>query len=473
VKYQWVVLSVTTVGIFMAGLDTRIVLIGLPTIGESLKADLETLLWITQGYQIAITIGLLFLGRLTDMFGRVKIYNLGFAIFTVGSGLCVFSQTGQQLIIFRVIQGLGGAMLIANSVALITDATPAQELGFALGVNQIAFTLGAVLGLTVGGVLIDTTGWRAIFTLNIPVGIFGTVWAHSRLREISQMEKHSSFDYPGLFLFTTSLTSLLLVISLVTMSLVDEIGSAVLTLIGLVTFALFLYVEPRRTEPLLDLRLFRIRLFSAGNVSQLLYSLGFGSISLIVIIYLQLIRGFDALTAGLLFLPLDVAFVSIGPISGRLSDRYGTRGLATLGMGVGTAGYVALAFFLTATTPLLQIEIILALIGLGLGLFSSPNISSVMGSVPPQRRGVASAVRATVFNAGNVVSIGLVAYIITTVIPYQVVSGIIIGGYTVLSPSESMGFVTGVSRAFIVTAIITLIGMFVSSLRGPKNKTKI
>lgn len=472
-KYQWVVLSVTTVGIFMAGLDTRIVLIGLPTIGESLKADLETLLWITQGYQIAITIGLLFLGRLTDMFGRVKIYNLGFAIFTVGSGLCVFSQTGQQLIIFRVIQGLGGAMLIANSVALITDATPAQELGFALGVNQIAFTLGAVLGLTVGGVLIDTTGWRAIFTLNIPVGIFGTVWAHSRLREISQMEKHSSFDYPGLFLFTTSLTSLLLVISLVTMSLVDEIGSAVLTLIGLVTFALFLYVEPRRTEPLLDLRLFRIRLFSAGNVSQLLYSLGFGSISLIVIIYLQLIRGFDALTAGLLFLPLDVAFVSIGPISGRLSDRYGTRGLATLGMGVGTAGYVALAFFLTATTPLLQIEIILALIGLGLGLFSSPNISSVMGSVPPQRRGVASAVRATVFNAGNVVSIGLVAYIITTVIPYQVVSGIIIGGYTVLSPSESMGFVTGVSRAFIVTAIITLIGMFVSSLRGPKNKTKI
>lgn len=457
----------------MAGLDTRIVLIGLPTIGESLRADLETLLWITQGYQIAITIGLLFLGRLTDMFGRVKIYNLGFAIFTVGSGLCVFSQTGQQLIIFRVIQGLGGAMLIANSVALITDATPAQELGFALGVNQIAFTLGAVLGLTVGGVLIDTTGWRAIFTLNIPVGIFGTVWAHSRLREISQMEKHSSFDYPGLFLFTTSLTSLMIVISLVTMSLIDEIGAAVLTLISLVTFALFLYVEPRRTEPLLDLRLFRIRLFSAGNVSQLLYSLGFGSISLIVIIYLQLIRGFDALTAGLLFLPLDVAFVSIGPISGRLSDRYGTRGLATLGMGVGTAGYVALALFLTATTPLLQIEIILALIGLGLGLFSSPNISSVMGSVPPQRRGVASAVRATVFNAGNVVSIGLVAYIITTVIPYQVVSGIIIGGYTVLSPSESMGFVTGVSRAFIVTAIITLIGMFVSSLRGPKNKTKI
>jgi EmrB/QacA subfamily drug resistance transporter len=471
VKYQWVVLSVTTVGVFMAGLDTRIVLIGLPTIGESLHADLETLLWVTQGYQIAVTIGLLFLGRLTDMFGRVKIYNLGFAVFTVGSGLCVFAQTGEQLIIFRIIQGAGAAMLIANSVALITDATLAQELGFALGTNQIAFTLGAVLGLTVGGILIDTTGWRYIFLLNVPIGIFATLWAHLRLREISQTERRSSFDYWGLILFTTSLTTLLVVISLVTMAAIDDIGAAILFGISLVTFALFLYVEPRIAEPLLDMRLFRIRLFSAGNISQLLYSLGFGSLSLIIILYFQLIRGFDALTAGILFLPLDVAFVTIGPISGRLSDRYGTRGLATLGMGMGTVGYVALAFLLTATTPLEQVEIVLVVIGLGLGLFSSPNISSVMGSVPAKRRGVASAVRATLFNTGNVVSIGLVAYIITTAIPYQMVSGIITGGYTTLTASDSVGFVTGVGRAFIVAAIITLVGMFTSSLRGHETKT--
>jgi EmrB/QacA subfamily drug resistance transporter len=473
VRYQWVVLSVTTVGIFMAGLDTRIVLIGLPTIAASLRADLETLLWITQGYQIAITIGLVFLGRLTDISGRVKIYNLGFAVFTVGSGLCVFAQTGEQLIIFRVIQGFGGAMLIANSVTLITDATPAQELGFALGVNQIAFTLGAVLGLTVGGVLIDTTGWRTIFALNVPIGIFGTLWAHRRLREITQTEKHTSFDYLGLCLFTTSLTILLLVISLTTMASINEIEAAILYMISLVTFALFLYVEPRQAEPLLDMRLFKIRLFSAGNISQLLYSLGFGSVSLIIILYFQVIRGYDALTAGILFLPLDVAFVCIGPISGRLSDRYGTRGLATLGMGLGTVGNVALAFLITATTPIVQIEIILVVLGLGVGLFSSPNISSVMGSVPPQRRGVASAVRATVFNTGSVVSIGLVAYIITTVIPYRVVSGIISGGYTTLTPADSMGFVTGIGRAFIVTAIITLVGMFASSLRGAETKTQV
>jgi len=454
----------------MSGLDTRIVLIGLPTIAESLRTDLETLLWVTQGYQIAITIGLLFLGRFTDMFGRVKIYNLGFSIFTVGSGLCVFAQTGEQLIIFRVIQGLGGAMLIANSAALITDATSTGELGFALGVNQIAFTLGAVLGLTVGGILIDTTGWRTIFALNVPIGIFGTLWAHLRLREIAQMEKRSSFDYFGLCLFTTSLTSVLLLISLLTMVAIDTIGTAILTSLTIVTFALFLYFEARRPEPLLDMRLFKIRLFSAGNASQFFYSLGFGSLSLIIVIYFQVIRGFDALTAGLLFLPLDVAFVTIGPISGRLSDRYGTRGLATLGMGVGTVGYVALAFLLTSTTPLEQIEIILVIIGIGMGLFSSPNMSSVMGAVPPQRRGVASAVRATIFNTGSVISIGLVAYIITTIIPYQVVSGLITGGYTTLTSSESVGFVTGVGRAFAVAAVITIAGMLASSLRGPKTK---
>jgi EmrB/QacA subfamily drug resistance transporter len=473
VKYQWVVLSVTTVGVFMSGLDTRIVLIGLPTIGEALQADLVTLLWVTQGYQIAITIGLLFLGRFTDMFGRVKVYNLGFAVFTAGSMVCAFAQTGQQLIVFRVIQGFGGAMLIANSAALITDATPSQELGFALGVNQIAITLGAALGLTIGGLLISTLGWRTIFSLNVPIGIFGTTWAHLRLREISQREKHSSFDYSGLFLFTTSLTSLLLVISLATMASIDETGAAMLYSISAVTFALFLYFEPRRTEPLLDMRLFKIRLFSTGNISQFLYALGFGSLTLIMTLYFQLIRGYDALTAGLLFLPMDLAFVSVAPISGRLSDRYGARWLATLGMGVRTVCSLALAFLLTSTTSLVQIEAILIVTGVGMGLYSSPNMSSIMASVPPQRRGVASAVRATLFNSGSVISIGLVAYIITTAIPYQVVSEIITGGYTTLTSGESMGFVTGIGRAFIVTAIITLVGMFASSLRGPETRTDV
>ena len=308
--------------------------------------------------------------------------------------------------------------------------------------------------------------------MNLPIGIFGTVWAHLRLRETGQTERHASLDYSGLCLFTTSLTSLLLAISLTTMATIDNIEAAILYSVSLATFMLFLYFEPRKSEPLLDMRLFKIRLFSAGCLTQLLYSLGFGALSLTVILYFQLIRGYDPLTAGLLFLPLDLAFVSIGPISGRLSDRYGTRMFATLGMGVGAIGYVALAFLMTAAAPLIQIEMILIVVGVGLGLFVSPNISSIMGSVPPQRRGVASAVRATLFNTGNVVSIGLVAYVITTAIPYQVVSGIISGGYAALTPNESSGFVTGMGRAFLVAAAITVVGMLVSSLRGREIKTR-
>jgi MFS family permease len=250
------------------------------------------------------------------------------------------------------------------------------------------------------------------------------------------------------------------------MGAVDSIGSAMFYLVSLVTFGLFLYVEARRTDPLIDMRLFRIRLFSAGSISQFLCSVGLGSLSLIIILYLQVVRGFDALVAGLLFLPMDLAFVSVAPISGRLSDRYGTRWLATSGMGVATIGYAALAFVLTATTSLVEIVIVLMIIGVGWGIFSSPNIRSIMESVPPQRRGVASGVRATLMNTGNVISIGLVAYIITTVIPYPVVSGIITGGYTELTSVESMGFVAGIQRAFIVTAIMTLAAMFASSLRG-------
>jgi MFS family permease len=254
------------------------------------------------------------------------------------------------------------------------------------------------------------------------------------------------------------------------MNAIDRVTAGLLYATSLVIFLFFVYLEPRTRNPLLDTRLFKIRLFSAGNISQLFYSLGFGSLSLIIILYFELIRGYDALTAGLLFLPLDVAFVTIGPMSGRLSDRYGTRLFATLGMGIGACGFVASALLVNATTSLIDVELILIIIGLGLGLFSSPNISSVMGSVPPQRRGVASAVRATVFNSGNVVSIGLVAYIITTAIPYQVVSGIITGGYTTLTANESVRFVTGMGRAFVVAAIIGFAGMFASSLRGQEAK---
>ncbi len=468
-KYQWVVLSVTTIGIFMAGLDTRIVLVGTQTIGSSLKADLETLLWMTQGYQFATTIGLLFLGWFTDAFGRVRIYNLGFVVFTIGSALCGFSQTGAQLIAFRVVQGTGASMLIANSAAIITDATPPKELGTLLGVNFVANTIGAVFGLTVGGVLISLVGWRSIFFVNIPFGIFGTIWAYLRLHDISKLRGRTKFDLRGLTLFTAGLSILLLGITFVTSETLSFSVFGVLLVVSLLCLGSFVYVESHRSEPLLDLRLFRIRAFSAGILSQLLFSLGFGAQSLIIILYLLIIRGFSPLAAGIAFIPLDVSFSVVGALSGRLSDRYGARGLSTLGLALGATGYFLLATTLTINSSILSMEAILVLIGSALGLFASPNVSSIMGSVPAELRGVASAVRATIFNTGAVVSIGMVAAIITTAIPYHTVSQIIIGGNVSLTPADALGFVEGLQRSFLVSGLITVPAAIASSLRGPRN----
>ncbi len=468
-KYQWVVLSVTTIGIFMAGLDTRIVLVGTQTIGSSLNADLETLLWMTQGYQFATTIGLLFLGWFTDAFGRVRIYNIGFVVFTIGSALCGFSQTGAQLIAFRVVQGTGASMLIANSAAIITDATPPKELGTLLGVNFVANTIGAVFGLTVGGVLISLVGWRSIFFVNIPFGIFGTIWAYLRLHDISKLRGRTKFDLLGLTLFTAGLSILLLGITFVTSEALSFPVFGVLLVISLLCIGSFVCVESHRGEPLLDLRLFRIRPFSAGILSQLLFSLGFGAQSLIIILYLLIIRGLDPLSAGIAFIPLDVSFSVVGALSGRLSDRYGARGLSTLGLALGTTGYFLLATTLTINSSILSMEAVLVLIGSALGLFASPNVSSIMGSVPAELRGVASAVRATIFNTGAVVSIGMVAAIITTAIPYHTVSQIIIGGNVSLTPAEALGFVGGLRRSFLVSGLITVPAAIASSLRGPRN----
>jgi len=333
-QYKWVVLTVTAVGMLMSGINLRVVTIGLPTIAASLGADLETVLWVTQAYQFMVTIGLLVVGRLTDMFGRVRIYNLGFAIFTVGSALCSFSQNGEQLIFFRFVQGTGAAMLVANSIALITDATPLAQLGFAIGINQIVFRVGSVLGLTLGGALIQLAGWRSVFYMNIPVGIFGTLWAYVRLKEVSRSSNHEKFDMWGFVALTVSLASLLLAATYGTMNPAYLTFAVTLACVSVVSFASFLFQERRVNDPLLDLRLFSDRLFAAGNVSLLLMALSMGAVTLSVSLYLQVVRGYGALEAGLMFLPMEIAFATVGPLSGSLSDRYGPRGLTTVGMGV-------------------------------------------------------------------------------------------------------------------------------------------
>ena len=300
--YKWVALSVTTVGLFMGSLDSSIVVIGLPTILQSLHATIVHGIWIITGYTLMTTIFLVILGRLADLYGRVRLYNLGFAIFTIGSLLCALSKTGEQLVIFRFLQGSGAALLTANSAAIITDAFPKKELGMGVGTGIMAMNLGAIVGYTLGGVMISAFGWQSIFLINIPIGIFGTIWGYLRLKEISVKPVGQKFDFAGSILYSIALTTVLLALAVG-----DPLSARNLWILGggIVLFGAVIFVELRQKFPTLDITLFKIRLFAAGNLAALLNSIAFGCGPFLRSLYLQLILGYSAAKAGILLIPME------------------------------------------------------------------------------------------------------------------------------------------------------------------------
>ncbi len=464
-QYKWVALTVTTVGTLMAGIDTRIVIVGLPTIAAQLGANVVEVIWVSQAYLLASTIGLLLIGRVTDVIGRVKIYNIGFVIFTIGSALASLSFSPYELIGARIVQGVGSAMLITNSAAILTDATPRNELGTILGINQIAFRVGSIAGLTLSGIIITLASWRALFYINIPIGIFGTVWAHMRLKEISTKDPAKKMDWIGFFLFSVGLTLVLLAITFFTFGLGFVTVAGPLAAVGVALMLIFVSVENKKATPLLDLGLFKIRSFAAGNLAQLFNALAWSGVILMLSFYLQVVRGYTPLITGLSLLPLDGAFIVFGPISGRLSDKYGSRLLSTIGLGVSSAGFFTLST-ITNSTDFLTFALILALLGAGNGMFVSPNISSIMGPVPPNRRGIAAAFRTTTFNIGLTASSGVAVLLMTIIIPFSVLSPLIQGLPTVAIAKDS--FLAGFKLAVFVLACLNSVALIPSALRGPR-----
>ncbi len=251
-KYQWVVLTVTTVGVLMAGIESRIVIIGLPQVASALGADVEQAIWFTQSYVLGTTIALLLIGRITDIFGRVKIYTLGFGVFTLGSALTGLSQSPSQFILFRAIQGLGAAMLFTNSLAMVVDATPPGHVGVALGINQTAFRVGAMAGLTLSGIILSVLNWRALFYLNVPIGIFGTIWSHHRLKEIAKLERGARVDWFGFMTFSISIITLLLGLTYEAYGLSERLTVYVFFIISAISLIIFAVYEGRQAYPLLD-----------------------------------------------------------------------------------------------------------------------------------------------------------------------------------------------------------------------------
>ncbi len=395
--YKWVALSVTTVGIFMASLDMSIVVVGLPTILQSLHASIVHGIWIITGYTLMMTILAVILGRLADLYGRVKLYNLGFAIFTIGSLLCALSQTGEQLIIFRFLQGSGAALLMVNSVAIITDAFPKGELGRGLGTNLMAANLGNIAGYTLSGVMITYFGWRSIFLLNVPIGIFGTIWGYLRLKEIRVKPVGQKFDYAGSIIYCIGLATILLALTIG-----DPLSVRNIAILagGLAFFVAVIFVELRQKYPTLDLSLFKARSFAAGNIASFLNVLAFSCGPFLRSLYLQLILGYSALKTGVLLIPMEIVMFVLSPISGRMADRFGSRVLSTVGLALNAA---ALFWFSTLNerSPYSAVLISLVLFGFGIALFASPNVSSVMGSVPAEKRGVANGIRMTLNQTGR------------------------------------------------------------------------
>jgi EmrB/QacA subfamily drug resistance transporter len=434
--YKWIALTNTTLGSLMATIDASIVLIALPAIFKGIginplaPGESSYFLWLLLGYMVVTTTLLVTFGRISDMFGRVRLYNLGFAIFTVGSTLLAITPgTGNagalQLIIFRLIQGVGAGFLLSNSAAILTDAFPPNERGRALGINQIAAIAGSFIGLILGGIL-ATINWRLVFLVSVPVGLAGTIWAYTMLRETAQLREHQRIDWLGNVTFAVGLTVFLLGITYG----IEPYGSSpvgwgnplVLGAItaGVLLLAAFVWIERHVSDPMFRLDLFKIRMFAAGNIAAFLSALGRGGLQFMLIIWLQGIwlplHGYSfeetPLWAGIYMTPLLIGFFLMGPVSGYLSDRFGARAFSTIGVLVQSVGFIGLTL-LPANFPYPIFAALLFLLGCGSGLFASPNTSAVMSSVAPETRGAASGMRATFQNGASLVSIGLFFSIVT------------------------------------------------------------
>jgi MFS family permease len=429
-RYKWVALSNTTLGMLVATINSSIVIISLPAIFRGIHLDplrpgnVSYLLWMLMGYLVISAVLVVAFGRLGDIYGRVKMYNAGFAIFTAASIALaltpgVGSAAALELIALRIVQGVGGALLMANSMAILTDAFPVGQRGMALGINQVAALAGSFMGLLIGGLLADTN-WRAVFLVSVPFGIFGTVWGYLKLRETGQRGTRGRIDWAGNLTFGVGLIAVLVAITYGiqpygghTMGWTSPLVLALLVG-GVALLALFLVVEQRSEDPLFHLDLFRIRAFSAGNLAGLLASISRGGLQFMLIIWLQGIwlplHGYSfastPLWAGIYMIPLTLGFLVAGPVSGWLSDHHGARPFATGGMLLTAASFAAL-MLLPIDFPYLVFAALLLLNGIGSGLFAAPNTAGIMNSVPARQRGAASGMRATFQNAGFVLSIGL------------------------------------------------------------------
>jgi EmrB/QacA subfamily drug resistance transporter len=462
-NYKWWALSCTSLGMLLATINSGTLIIALPDLERTFHTTLLQLVWVILAYMIASTVLVLTAGRLSDLFGRKKAYLGGFLVFSLASLGAGFAANGTELILWRILQGIGGAFLFANSAALVTDAFPRHQLGLALGTNTMVAAVGLVIGPILGGALVAIS-WHWVFWFNVPLGLFGTLWGALVLRELAKPDEVRGLDLLGTTTFVVGLTGLVLGISRGGLSGWSDPIVIVGLAVAAVLLPIFVLIERRGRAPMLDLSIFKNRLFAAATGAAFINGLSRFALLFLFVFYFQGAQGDDPITAGIKITPMAIGMLISSPLAGLWADRRGSRTLAALGMLV-TALALAGMTTLQVHSPYWESTLWLGLVGIGSGMFNSPNTAAMMGTVPARRRGIAAGTRTMLQNTGAVISIAFVLAIVTAAVPQPVLLSIFSGLAKGLSDAKLEPFIHNMHTALWVLAATSLLGAFVSLLR--------
>jgi EmrB/QacA subfamily drug resistance transporter len=465
--YKWWALSCTSLGMLLVATNSGTLIIALPDLERALGTSLLELVWVILAYMISSTVLVLTAGRLSDLFGRKSAFVGAFVIFAAASLGAGFAADGTQLILWRIVQGIGGAFIFANGPALVTDAFPREQLGMAMGTNTMVAAIGLVIGPVLGGALVAIS-WHWVFWFNVPLALAGGLWGALVLRELARPDSQRGFDVAGTLTFVVGLTGLVYGISRGGISGWNDslvIGSLAL---AAVLLPLFVLIEHRGRAPMLDLSIFRNRLFAAATGAAFINGLSRFALMFIFVFYFQGAQGDDPIAAGIKLAPMAIGMLVSSPLAGIWADRHGSRALAAAGMLVTALG-LGLMTTLQADSAYWESGLWLALVGIGSGMFNSPNTAAMMGTVPTERRGIAAGARTMLQNTGAVISIAFVLAIVTNSIPKEVLFAIFSGLASGLSSAQLDPFIHNMHEALWVLAATSVLGAGVSLLR-PKHE---
>jgi EmrB/QacA subfamily drug resistance transporter len=461
--YKWWALSCTSLGMLLATINSGTLIIALPDLEKSLGTTLLQLVWVILAYMIASTVLVLTAGRLSDLFGRKKAYVLGFLLFGLASLGAGFAGDGTVLILWRILQGVGGAFLFANSAALVTDAFPKEQLGLAMGTNTMVAAVGLVIGPVLGGALVAIS-WHWVFWFNVPLALLGSLWAGLVLHELANPDSVRGLDLLGTATFVVGLTGLVLGVSRGGISGWNDPVVIAGLIAAVVLIPLFVLIESRGRAPMLDLSIFRNRLFAAASGAAFINGLSRFALLFVFVFYFQGAQGDDPITAGIKLAPLAIGMLISSPLAGIWADRHGSRYLAAGGMLVSAFALAAMTT-LNAHSAYWEPALWLLVVGIGSGMFNSPNTAAMMGTVPAYRRGVAAGARVLLQNTGAVISIAFVIAIITAAVPKTVLFQIFSGLAKGLSDAKLAPFISNMHTALWVLAATSVAGTIVSLMR--------